>query len=96
VTEPTAARRFGTTRGDFAILVAATVVASIVFPGAGLLVAFASRFTGVRGDRRRTRTLFVVAVGILVLQLVWAAIGIWGRWEVCTTIDGGPQECQTS
>ncbi|MCJ1715168.1 hypothetical protein [Curtobacterium sp. VKM Ac-2922] len=95
MTTPQPVPRFGSTRGEFAMLVVLTVVGSFLLPGGGVLVAFLALLTGVREHPRRRRTLFIVALGILVLQAAFVAVAILGPTEACTSFDGGPTTCTT-
>jgi hypothetical protein len=95
VTALHAGRRFGSTRGEFALLMTVTVVLGLVIPAGGLLAAFGSLLTGVRDDRRRVRALFIVGLSMLVLQVAWVVLSIWGPVEVCGSTNGGPETCQT-
>ena len=95
VTALHAGRRFGSTRGEFALLMTVTVVLGLVIPAGGLLAAFGSLLTGVRDDRRRVRALFIVGLSMLVLQVAWVVLSIWGPVEVCGSTNGGPGTCQT-
>ncbi|MCS6549352.1 hypothetical protein NYS50_15835 [Curtobacterium flaccumfaciens pv. flaccumfaciens] len=88
-------RRFGATRGEFALLMTVTVVLGLVVPAGGLLAAFGSLLTGVRDDRRRVRALFIVGLGMLVLQVAFVAVALWGPVQVCNSTNGGPETCQT-
>ncbi|MCS6562343.1 MULTISPECIES: hypothetical protein [Curtobacterium] len=90
-----AGRRFGATRGEFALLMTVTVVLGLVVPAGGLLAAFGSLLTGVRNDRRRVRALFIVGLSMLVLQVAFVAFSLWGPTQVCVSTNGGPETCQT-
>lgn len=93
MTELPAGRRFGTTTGDFALLMTVTVLAGVLLPAGGVLAAFGFLLTGVRADRRRTRALFIVASSLLVLQVLFVSVAIWGPTEVCASFDDGPMTC---
>lgn len=95
VTALHAGRRFGATRGEFALLMTVTVVLGLVVPAGGLLAAFGSLLTGVRNDRRRVRALFIVGLSMLVLQVAFVAFSLWGPTQVCVSTNGGPETCQT-
>lgn len=95
VTALHAGRRFGATRGEFALLMTVTVVLGLVVPAGGPLAAFGSLLTGVRNDRRRVRALFIVGLSMLVLQVAFVAFSLWGPTQVCVSTNGGPETCQT-
>ena len=95
VTAVQTGRRFGATRGEFALLMTVTVVLGLVVPAGGLLAAFGSLLTGVRDDRRRVRALFIVGLGMLVLQVAFVAVALWGPVQVCNSTNGSPETCQT-
>ncbi|MBF4607400.1 hypothetical protein [Curtobacterium sp. VKM Ac-1393] len=93
MTELSAGRRFGTTTGDFALLMTVTILAGVLLPAGGLLAAFGFLLTGVRADRRRTRALFIVAVSLLVLQVLFVSFAVWGPTELCASFGNGPTTC---
>jgi hypothetical protein len=95
VTALHAGRRFGATRGEFALLMTVTVVLGLVVPAGGLLAAFGSLLTGVRDDRRRVRALFIVGLSMSVLQVAFVAFALWGPTQVRVSTSGGPETCQT-
>ena len=88
------ADRFGSRTGEFALIVAGTVVLGLLFPGAGLLGVSAARFSGVRARPGRMRALLVVA---LVLVPVRVAM-LWFAFHplvLCGSTAGDASHCVT-